>query len=239
MKTTFFLLFILPILSHSQSKKTDDIPSGVLLGAEGMSVLEMNCHPTNDEGEISCEFNQKSIWQGKKHEPPKLQAKDLPEIKKEVSRMCKTDTALNGFTDSAAERAYLDDAKAILKSLCDCQKSTDAKTCLEKFAADSASMKAETCKINIGSFEATFRKIGPGKYMNNPGPRGICKVVNVMNIEKIDDYGWEYRQSRASIDKSIEICKAFEVGVTTIYRTALGGGTFKPRCKYIDLASPM
>ena len=42
---------------------------------------------------------------------------------------------------------------------------------------------SRTCGIRVDTFTLDFKRIGKGKWLNNPGPQGLCNVVSVYELD--------------------------------------------------------
>lgn len=59
-----------------------------------------------------------------------------------------------------------------------------------------------SCSIVVNKWSAKFRKIAEWKWINNPGPEGLCNLVRV-EVFECDKYGnWQFRTTRVEADKN-------------------------------------
>jgi hypothetical protein len=45
------------------------------------------------------------------------------------------------------------------------------------------SLNGRTCSISVETFTLDFKRIGKGKWLNNPGPQGLCNVVSTYELD--------------------------------------------------------
>jgi hypothetical protein len=58
-------------------------------------------------------------------------------------------------------------------------RSKDFKTLIDQINTENN----RTCGIRVDTFTLDFKRIGKGKWLNNPGPQGLCNVVSVYELE--------------------------------------------------------
>lgn len=237
MKYTIIALSLFLSLT-SFAKNTEHLPGGVLISTEDMASMQFSCKGKMPLKEITCDFIQKilirnteSVAEVKKF----LSTISIDDLKKEKNfSYCKKEFATPIKVSNAHAKEHSDEIEKNSDTLCNCVAENDLK-CFSNAMMKFAEMKEKTCKVVLNSFSIRFKKISKDKWLSNPGPEGLCNLVNVGTLEAVGDsgYSWKYTQIRVASDKG-EHCK-FDLNKPTVYVT--DQGIFKLNCEYIDLGS--
>lgn len=65
---------------------------------------------------------------------------------------------------------------------------------------------AKACRIISTQFEATLKRVGKNRWINEPKPVGACNAVTAIVVEKDGDNSWTFTQTRLTVDREIPIC---------------------------------
>lgn len=123
--------------------------------------------------------------------------------------------------------------------MCKCAKleKTELVGCLKGWMTADVRSRVSECKMAmINDFNLTFSKVG-NKWISNPGPKGICDVVNVATIEKHESNSWllvKFTQVRVSKSDG-KLCEALEVNKPAIYSWKFSTGTSFMPCKGLKI----
>jgi len=203
----------------------------------------MKCYGEAPFQEIDCAFTQVMIsatsakdLSDRKAETLKelegMQSKDIQNLKKEL-----TSTDIDKFQNrmksaTPEQREYAQDIVTILKSVA----SSKDKVSLKKAMLEQEDMKGATCSITLNTFELHFLRISKNKWLYNPGPAGLCKVVRVSTLENLEDHPnlWTFTQTTVTADKDSTCQKWVDVGSTMVTSWDSPKAFKFGQCKYIQ-----
>ena len=80
---------------------------------------------------------------------------------------------------------------------------------LAEFVAASTDHAKRTCKILNQTFELQFKKVGPTKWLANPGPEGLCNISKAYELERHPEVGawWKLTETIVSVGDTTGVCK--------------------------------
>ncbi len=213
---SLLLIFVVDSIAEQKDQDNDHPPSFIkVYSKDGREYLQGDCH-AKSLTVITCDFMSVRLT------PP-----DIEKITAEEKEIEKTLLASEKEKATPSEKAEkLIDKKTILalKEKLNSQKvGPKTKEYLQKlidsFSANDIKgtmdimMEHEkhTCEIFLQTFSLEFNKIGKGKWLNNPGPSGICQIVKVYELTSDSNYLWNLNETRVSAgDTESTFCKGIE-----------------------------
>jgi hypothetical protein len=223
---------VISVASHTSllgaaEPKTLSPPSFLYLPSQNdNSALSMDCDGQPPFSTLHCSFTQVTVSRSSQTEEKRQSfVKDLSsapwtELQKTLAEMC---PKLDGRAPEmlmpdpgsakAASRAEL---ISRARPLCACKDVTCARA---EFATFFGGLERDQCAVWTNAFERDFtRAPGERKWVSNPGPQGLCNVVDVVVIES-DESGWlwTYTQTRVTLDRSNKLCESKEPNLKMVY----------------------
>ncbi|NTX07055.1 hypothetical protein [Myxococcus sp. CA040A] len=210
------VLALLAARSNAAAPKPEAPPLFVNIPAVAENAwLTMDCTGTGSLQTVRCRFTQirvhrkspeevaaavaaaKAEFQSKPDEPNKL----LEEVCSEWNII--GDGYLTGTEEwSAARQRTRALAIQRIAKMCGCP--DDA--CRLDYFLTEVGDAAKACRIISTQFEATLKRVGKNKWINEPKPVGACNAVTAMVAEKAGDNSWTFTQTRLTVDTEIPLC---------------------------------
>lgn len=199
------------------------------------SVLTMDCEGVKPFDQLECKFIQTRISKKdteeveKEIEALKTDIKKMTddELSKQIERLCENlengkKKATTISTLPQEKKAYLNLVQQDWTPTCDCKKPgvfVSKRDCLIKAMEPILSREKETCHITVNTFELNFKRHGSRKWISNPGPKGICGLVNVATIEHKAETSllWSYTQTRVAGNTDSENCRKYDLNKPITY----------------------
>ena len=111
----------------------------------------------------------------------------------------------------------------------------------DEFAAASVMLNhdSRTCHVVVQTFDLSFTNIGPGKWLSNPGPTGLCKVMKVQELTAEPNYDvlWTLTETTVAVGNTDPpLCSALAATVNQREVFAHGGTLTNSSCRAIPSA---
>lgn len=211
--SAFLVLLAAPsaLLGADPEKSPDRLPKFFFLGSDSESgVMSMQCQGKPPYERITCEFTQLGVRKGdeasfKKSEATlaaSLEAESEADLRKEVETL-RSNAALmrdRAKTLSVPEkRAWYTRYLQYVDAVSRCRD----KACIVSEMLRHNQEDRDTCTVWGHHFSAEFDRVGPDKWISNPGPQGLCNVVTVQTLEREPNEPllWTFTSSRVTADK--------------------------------------
>ena len=177
---------------------------------DGNDIIRMECE-SNDPSftNISCDFVQVSFVnkteseviddrEKRKSEYSKITSQDIDDMKKNMSlEISKERQALLNLL-TPEKKKHSDKLLNMIKDINKSNTKEDLINAIESMEE----FNDKCCSVHINTWKQEFQRISPFKWMNNPGPQGLCNVVSVTTLESYDDSYvlWKYSTVTVSVD---------------------------------------
>jgi len=194
----------------------------------GTGVMSMECKGDPPYALISCDFVQVGIRRDSEKEFEKERAElkeqlaktSEADLLKQVSAVReaakKTDGVLrtNASTLVPEKLQYLRESFVLLQAVAACT----AKPCIVDALLKQQAGERNSCKVSTHTFSSEFQRVGPNKWVSNPGPQGICNIVYVQTLENEKDSSglWTFTQTNVTADKG-GLCEGIELNKPSIF----------------------
>jgi len=177
------------------------------------------CVPDANGGQMTCDFLGVDV--GVKGDPAKT-AKELSELRRmfgegkraEVmagrNSLCQGRPELERQLDEALKNQTISEpAKLLVRKLRDRLTQACVSPSLESalgLYGAWAEIDSKTCLIGpVSHWQESFTRQSERKWVANKGPTGVCGVVTVSTLERMDDTTWRYETRRIVTNKG-ELC---------------------------------
>jgi hypothetical protein len=130
------------------------------------------------------------------------------------------------------QRAYMTEVVAMGKQITAASTRANLKLAMSKFN----DMDQDTCGMRISQAKLTFSKAGKHRWVYNPGPEGLCKVVQVGVLEVEHTALWKYTTTSVSADTDGQLCGTLKNSLNKpeVYSWD-APGTVATSCKFLDI----
>lgn len=134
-----------------------------------------------------------------------------------------------------AQAAYFTDFLAATQTA---QAATDRQS-LKAAIARMNDLEENTCKISVERLgRPTFQRVGPNRWLSNPGPQGLCSVVSVQVLESSSEHQvlWKLTQTTVSAETELPSCRFLKSALNKpeVYSWDYPS-TLAPGCKYVTV----
>jgi hypothetical protein len=235
-----FLIFSFQGFAFSADKDIVKPPHFYLQGSLGNnSGLAMSCDGEPPFNEIECLFTMVSI-RSVSHETTVNNKKESASEMKKVEQK-----DIDGFKEidlnkisqnmkaaSIEQKAFMQDSLKLFTTMKNV-KDTDSLTMAMN---DFLDLQGATCTISQKTFYRHFTRVSKNKWLFNPGPEGLCKVVRIATLENRPEYPelWTYTETVVTADQD-KTCKEWsEVGNTYVSSWDSPKSFKFEHCKYIE-----
>jgi hypothetical protein len=133
----------------------------------------------------------------------KLSEKEKKQVQ-EGSKVVLTKEELETMEQKLLDPALGPKTKEYLRSLIEAFRVGDALR-IEKVLNEK---EARTCEVFVQTFSLEFRKIGRRKWLSNPNPGSLCKIVKIYEFTENETHDlWEMTETRVTAGSTDGICK--------------------------------
>lgn len=134
-----------------------------------------------------------------------------------------------------AQAAYLADFLTAIQAA---QAATDRRS-LKAAIAKMNGLEENSCRISFERIgRPTFQRVGPNRWLSNPGPQGLCNVVTVQILESSSEHQllWKLTQTTVSAETERPSCRFLK---NTLNKPEVYSWDYpknlSPGCKYLTV----
>lgn len=206
-------------------------PATTMTAATENSYIVADCKGTKPYSEIHCSLGYTSItkyseeeMKKREGEAAKLPQADLQKFRNQCTQLTDTEVRQKLSEHSSTwpkERLNaLSDFYGKMKDACARKDDGGIRRFMSLLGSDECSIKTQI-------YELDFQKVGPTKWLSNPGPQGLCNVVtvNILEQDPVRTGSWTLTEQRVSVGSSSGVCSKIkeskEVFSSSVPSTAL------------------
>lgn len=222
-------------------------PYGITLGSFDSNVsLYLECQTQKPYADVDCQITWMALRKISEEDDRKARAefadidkasdKDLADVKQTFSPDNIAKLKARATRATPEQRAALNDFVAFGQEAATATTRPAMKALLGKFQ----DMQKNTCTIDIWQDHVSLKRAGSSanQWIFNPGPQGLCNVVNVAVLERDPKYQalWRYTVTEVSADSSSALCKGLGNALNRpeVYSWD-APDTIVPGCKYLKV----
>jgi hypothetical protein len=212
MRTTLVAIFLSCSAPSLRASTKDTPPTFALMGCaeeaagqgEGAEGLAMECRGKPPYSTVDCTFTSVVVLGGdsdtKKKRAELIAAVAKQSVAEREAMIAKACADMKGGEGILAApkgtlsvRRIQQRALDRMRQLCACR--NQHASCLTGVMLKSIDDEERTCTIHVSHFEGRFQQVSAYRWMNTPGPEGVCDVVNVEILEREPKHDslWTYR----------------------------------------------
>jgi hypothetical protein len=196
---------------RSDKKVRDDPPTFfIVYSSNGNEKFQAECSPMSREV-VNCSFVGTRVNPPRNNETlnpyDKLSDEEKKQVEEDSSKvsLSKDDQeAIRKLEHKLFDPSIGPKTKEFLKALIAAYKEGD----VVKVSKLHDEQEARTCGVFVQTFSLEFKKIGPRKWLSNPGPGGLCQIVKIYELTRAETHDlWQMTETRVTAGFTEGMCK--------------------------------